>query len=70
MTAAEAEEEDLATTMQTSRPVPVPRELQPQHSAPIGAAYLARKSPSSLPWLLVGMLGMAVLGLVAYIVMQ
>ncbi len=71
-------EDDLATTIQTPRPqlppkpraTPVPREIEPQHSAPVGAAYLARKSGSKLPWLLVGMLGMAVLGLVAYIVMQ
>lgn len=81
--AGESEDElDIATTMQTSRPhvaptpaaasraTPVPREIEPQHSASIGAAYLARKTPSKLPWYLVGMLGMAVLGLVAYIVMQ
>ena len=77
MTAAEAsdlasdgapDEDELATTMQTSRPVP--REIAPQTSAPVGAAYLARKSPSKLPWLLVMMLGVAVLSLVAYIVMQ
>jgi hypothetical protein len=36
----------------------------------IGAALLARSAPSKLPWLLVGTLGMAVLGLVAYIVMR
>jgi serine/threonine protein kinase len=38
--------------------------------APIGAALLARSAPSKLPWLIVGTLGMAVLGLVAYIVMR
>ena len=38
--------------------------------APIGAALLARQAPSKLPWLLAGTLGMAVLGLVAYIVMR
>jgi hypothetical protein len=30
---------------------------------------LARSAPSKLPWLLVALLGVAVLGLVAYIVM-
>jgi hypothetical protein len=70
--------------MQTARPVrapaaaagsqaeqrstPVPREIAPQAS--VGSAYLARTGPSKLPWMLVVMLTMAVLGLVAYIVMQ
>ena len=52
------------------RATPVPREILPQSSAPIGAAILARKSTSKLPWLLVVMLLMAVAALVAYIVMQ
>ncbi|HEU4614715.1 MAG TPA: serine/threonine-protein kinase, partial [Kofleriaceae bacterium] len=74
------DEEELATTLQTPKPVldpppasratPVPREIAPQTSAPVGAAYLARTGTSKLPWLLVGMLGVAVLSLVAYIVMQ
>jgi serine/threonine protein kinase len=75
-------EGDLATTIQTPKPVfkaepasrAVPREIKPQPSAPVGSGYLARypthRSGAKLPWLLVLMLGMAVLGLVAYIVMQ
>jgi hypothetical protein len=81
-------DDELATTTQTPRPVltpapapappvratPVPREIKPQPSAPVGSGYLARypthRGTSKLPWLLVMMLGMAVLGLVAYIVMQ
>ncbi len=39
-------------------------------AAPIGSALLARSAPNRLPWVLVGTLGMAVLGLVAYIVMR
>jgi serine/threonine protein kinase len=50
------------------RPAPVPR--ADLGIAPIGAALLARQAPSKLPWLLVGTLGMAVLGLVAYILMR
>ncbi|HEY5948675.1 MAG TPA: serine/threonine-protein kinase [Kofleriaceae bacterium] len=83
-----ADEDELATTMQTAKPssppqpaaepapraTPVPREIKPQPSSPIGSGYLARHpvapSSSKLPWLLVLMLGVAVLGLVAYIVMQ
>ena len=87
---------DLATTMQTPRPVleaprseparsePARSEPAPRTSStpapvtkpatPVGAGYLARypahHGTSKLPWLLVMMLGMAVLGLVAYIVMQ
>jgi hypothetical protein len=72
---------DLATTTETPRPVleppratPVPREIKPQPSAPVGSGYLARypthQGTPKLPWLLVMMLGMAVLGLVVYIVMQ
>jgi serine/threonine protein kinase len=80
------DEDDLATTMQTPKPslapkpepapraTPVPREIKPQASAPIGSAYLARypahRGTSKLPWLLVIMLCVAVMGLVAYIVMQ
>jgi hypothetical protein len=45
-----------------------------QSGSPVGAGYLARypahHGASKLPWLLVTLLGMAVLGLVAYIVMQ
>jgi serine/threonine protein kinase len=57
-----------------SRPTPVPREIKPQPSTPIGSAYLARypshQGGSKLPWLLVIALCVAVMGLVAYIVMQ
>jgi tRNA A-37 threonylcarbamoyl transferase component Bud32 len=92
---AAADPDELATTMQTSKPnlgapasggahkpdaqppqraTPVPHEIKPQPSAPVGSGYLARypahHGASKLPWLLVMMLGMAVLGLVAYIVMQ
>jgi serine/threonine protein kinase len=69
----EAQDDDeIATTMQQPRPVlaPPPQPLAPAPSAPVGAAYLSRTEPSKLPWILVAMLGMAVLGLVAYIVMQ
>ena len=38
--------------------------------AAVGAAFLSRAAPSKLPWLLVGMLGVAVMSLVAYIVLQ
>jgi serine/threonine protein kinase len=55
------------------RATPVPREIKPQPSTPIGSAYLARypahRGSSKLPWLLVIMLAVAVMGLVAYIVM-
>jgi serine/threonine protein kinase len=53
-------------------PIPIgatPRPVLPAGPA-IGAALLARSTPSKLPWVLVGTLGMAVLGLVAYIVMR
>ncbi len=78
---AQDDPDELATTMQTARPAPsppsratpVPREIKPQPSAPVGSGYLARypshQGTSKLPWLLVIMLGMAVVGLVAYIVM-
>jgi hypothetical protein len=42
----------------------------PLPGAQIGAAFLARSAPPKLPWVLVATLGMAVLGLVAYIVMR
>jgi hypothetical protein len=51
-------------------PRPAPTTRSDLGVAPIGAALLARSAPSKLPWLLVGTLGMAVLGLVAYIVMR
>jgi serine/threonine protein kinase len=56
-------------------PKPVARSLQPVASPPapppaIGAAFLARKSSSNLPWMIVIGLALAVLGLVAYIVMK
>jgi hypothetical protein len=50
-------------------PPPAPRMPLPD-ATPIGAALLARSAPSKLPWMLVGTLGVAVLGLVAYIVMR
>ena len=48
---------------------PAPRPMAPRAAPQIGAAFLQRTAPSRLPWILVAMLGMAVLGLVAYIVM-
>ncbi len=53
-----------------SSPLPPPSVPLVPSGPAIGAALLARSTPSKLPWLLVGTLGMAVLGLVAYIVMR
>jgi serine/threonine protein kinase len=50
-----------------SGPTLVPRSSQP--TPQIGAAFLQRTNPSKLPWLIAATLGVAVLGLVAYIVM-
>jgi serine/threonine protein kinase len=51
--------------------VPLPVTPRPQLPGPqIGAALLERSSTSKLPWMLVGVLALAVLSLVAYIVMQ
>ncbi len=71
--APDEDEADIATTMQTARAGLVPAAPLPSPApppAPLGAAYLARTEPTKLPWILVTLLGMAVLGLVAYIVMQ
>jgi serine/threonine protein kinase len=49
---------------------PLAQTAAPASGPAIGAAMLARSGPSRLPWVLVATLGMAVLGLVAYIVMR
>jgi hypothetical protein len=47
-----------------------PRQPRAQTPVPVvGSSLLARSAPSKLPWLLVVMLVVAVIGLVAYIVM-
>ena len=52
-------------------PIPrIPATPIPTAGPAIGAAFLARSAPPKLPWILVATLGMAVLGLVAYIVMR
>jgi hypothetical protein len=52
------------------KPAERPRQPRAQTPVPVvGSALLARSAPSKLPWLLVALLVMAVLGLVAYIVM-
>jgi len=75
------EEDDPAKTAQTPRsslttvpdhpPVMPVAAKQAAKAAgpPIGAAFLARSEPSRLPWVLVAVLVVAVVGLVAYIVM-
>jgi len=79
---AAASTEPSTSAMRPPTPLPVSAPASPSvngarlgyqadlGAAPIGAALLARSSPAKLPWLLVGTLGMAVLGLVAYIVMR
>ncbi|MDB4960977.1 MAG: uncharacterized protein JWP01_976 [Myxococcales bacterium] len=52
----------------TPRPVAAPITPAPMVPA-VGSALLARNEPGRLPWMLVGVLIMAVLALVAYIVM-
>jgi len=55
----------------TPRPAPVaPDPASKPEGAQFGAAFLARSAPPKLPWVLVATLGVAVLGLVAYIVMR
>ncbi len=54
----------------TRAPTPKPAPAPAAPSAAVGAAMLARTTPSRLPWMIAGMLGVAVLSLLAYIVLR